>query len=153
MRSLCTINFKGINGLQPILNYLHCVLSLFIFLIFIYLASSSLSCGKLDLCCGTRACGIFSCSMHVGSSSLTRDPTQTPCIGSMDSQPMDHQGSPCIIFRRGLLFFPFNCQAYKGRDGKQLHNSLLEMWEGGARTIRRKTKIGTGILTALAKNK
>ena len=31
---------------------------------------------------------------HVGSSSLTRDWTQAPCIGSTESQPQDHQWSP-----------------------------------------------------------
>ena len=30
----------------------------------------------------------------MGSSSLTRDQTQGPCIGNMESQPLDHQGSP-----------------------------------------------------------
>ena len=29
---------------------------------------------------------------HAGSSSLTRDPTQAPCCGSMESWPLDHQG-------------------------------------------------------------
>ena len=32
--------------------------------------------------------------MHVGSSSPTRDRTWAPCIGSMESYPLDHQGSP-----------------------------------------------------------
>ena len=31
---------------------------------------------------------------HVGSSSLTRDRTQAPSIGSAESYPLDHQGSP-----------------------------------------------------------
>ena len=41
----------------------------------------------------------FSCSTwdlylgHVGSSSLTRDGTPTPCIGSTESYPLDQQGS------------------------------------------------------------
>ena len=30
----------------------------------------------------------------MGSSSLTRDRTQDPCVGSVESQPLDHQGSP-----------------------------------------------------------
>ena len=29
-------------------------------------------------------------------SSLTRDQTQAPCIGSVESQPLDHQGSPDV---------------------------------------------------------
>ena len=32
--------------------------------------------------------------MHVGSSSLTRNWTQAPCIGSRESYPLHHQGSP-----------------------------------------------------------
>ena len=63
------------------------------------LAALGLSCGMQDLCCGmwdplVAACGLLSCCMHAGSSSLTRDRTQTPCIGSTESYPLDHQGSP-----------------------------------------------------------
>ena len=36
--------------------------------------------------------------MYVGSSSLTRDRTQAPCIGSMESYPLCHQGSPPSYF-------------------------------------------------------
>ena len=36
----------------------------------------------------------LSCGMHVGSSSLTRDRTQAPCIGSVESYPLHHQGRP-----------------------------------------------------------
>ena len=45
---------------------------------------------------GLLSCGMRtpSCSMHVGSSSLTRDQTGAPCIGSMESYPLGHQGSP-----------------------------------------------------------
>ena len=32
-------------------------------------------------------------TVAVGSSLLTRDQTQAPCIGSMESWPLDHQGS------------------------------------------------------------
>ena len=43
---------------------------------------------------------------RVGSSSLTRDRTQAPCIGTAESQPLDHQGSPYTEHfnaSRGLL--------------------------------------------------
>ena len=33
------------------------------------------------------------------SNSLTRDQTQGPCIGSTESQPLDHLGSPHTAFR------------------------------------------------------
>ena len=48
------------------------------------LAALGLSCGMLTLSCVT----------HVGSSSLTRAWTRAPCIGSAESYPLDHQGSP-----------------------------------------------------------
>ena len=38
--------------------------------------------------------GLLSCGMQVGSSSLTRDQTRVPCIGSTESYPLRHQGSP-----------------------------------------------------------
>ena len=46
--------------------------------------------------CGLLSCGMqtLSCGMHAGFSSPTRDGTQAPCIGSMESYPLDHQGSP-----------------------------------------------------------
>ena len=40
------------------------------------------------------ACGLLSWGMHAGSSSPTRDRTRAPCIDSMESYPLDHQGSP-----------------------------------------------------------
>ena len=45
---------------------------------------------------GPLSCGMqtLSCGMHVGSSSLTRDQTRTPCIGSTEFYPLHHQGSP-----------------------------------------------------------
>ena len=52
--------------------------------------------GSLVVAHQLRSCGMRtpSCSMHVGSSSLTRDPTRAPCIGSAESYPLHHQGSP-----------------------------------------------------------
>ena len=42
--------------------------------------------------------GLQSSLWHAGSSSLTRDKTQAPCIGSTESQPLDHQQSPWNMF-------------------------------------------------------
>ena len=42
--------------------------------------------------------GLQSSLWHAGSSSLTRDQTQAPCTGSMESQPSDHQQSPWNTF-------------------------------------------------------
>ena len=44
------------------------------------------------------ACGIFSRGMRARSSSLTRDRSRAPCIGSAESYPLDHQGSPFLQF-------------------------------------------------------
>ena len=52
------------------------------------LAVPGLSCGMRDLCWGR----------HAGSSSLTRVRTRVPCIGSVESYPLDHQGSPKVNF-------------------------------------------------------
>ena len=54
---------------------------------FIYLATLGLSCSIQDFQL-----------WHVESSSLTRDQTQAPCIVSLESQPLDHQGGPYYVF-------------------------------------------------------
>ena len=58
------------------------------------------ACGIFVAACGllVAACGLLSCGMHVGSNSPTRDQTQVPCTGSVESYPLDHQGSPANIF-------------------------------------------------------
>ena len=41
---------------------------------------------------------LFGCTssqlQHAGSSSLTKDQTQAPCLGSAESYPLDRRGSP-----------------------------------------------------------
>ena len=44
-----------------------------------------------------RHANSFNCG-HVGPSSLIRDETQAPCIGSAKSQSLDHQGCPRTTF-------------------------------------------------------
>ena len=65
-----------------------------IFLIFIYLFiwlhQVLVAAGRV-LRCGIRT---LSCGMHVGSSSLSRERTRAPCVGST----LRHQGSPSYIF-------------------------------------------------------
>ena len=68
-----------------------CKSYLFILKIFIYLAAPSLCCRTQDL----QLRHANSLLQHVECSSLTRDRTQAPCIWSAESQPLDHQGSPC----------------------------------------------------------
>ena len=66
--------------------------SFFFFNIYLFIqAAPGLSCSTRDLHYGMRD---LSCGMHVGSSSLTRDQTRAPCIGSVESYPLDLQGSP-----------------------------------------------------------
>ena len=48
-----------------------------------------------------------SCSMHVGSSSPTRDQTWAPCIGNIESYPLDHKGSPRMTFLNYMLLLSF----------------------------------------------
>ena len=62
-------------------------------LIYLFLAALDLSCSMQDLFL-VAACGLLSCSMNAGSSYPTRDQTRAPCIGSTESYPLDHQGSP-----------------------------------------------------------
>ena len=40
---------------------------------------------------------------HVGSYSPTRDLTQAPYIGSSESQPLDHQGSPSFLKKHEIM--------------------------------------------------
>ena len=61
--------------------------------------------------------GLLSCGMHVGSSSLTRDRTQAPCIGSTESYPLHHQGSP--------LF-----KSLQAKAEKELRGTWLEFGQG-----------------------
>ena len=65
------------------------------------------ACGIFIAACGIFSCGVWelSCGMHVGSSSLTRDRTWAPCIGSTESYPLDHQGSPSAHFLIRLFGF------------------------------------------------
>ena len=44
---------------------------------------------------------------YVESISLTRDQTWIPCIGSTESQPLGHQGSPDYTFWMGSVYFFF----------------------------------------------
>ena len=77
---------SGSLGLIDLIFFLISKIYLFIYLfilniyLFIYLVAPDLSCGSGLLSCDMR---ILSCVMHVGSSSLTRDRTRAPCIGSV----------------------------------------------------------------------
>ena len=42
----------------------------------------------------------------MGSSSLTRDQSQAPCIGSMESYPLDHQGNLSVEYTSSPFLAP-----------------------------------------------
>ena len=88
------------------------------------LAALGLRCSTQDLfvvACGllVAACGLLRCVMHAGSSSPTRNGTRAPCIGSTESYPLDHKGSPCDWFCHKTILFIF------------LKNQLLGFFLGG----------------------
>ena len=82
-----------------------CLLILFFFsiYIYIYLAAPGLRFSKRDLQL-----------QGVGSGSLTRDLTWAPCFGTMESQPLDHQGSPCLLLLSLIILLPL--QAAKSSE-------------------------------------
>ncbi|XP_059993722.1 protein Shroom2 isoform X9 [Lagenorhynchus albirostris] len=75
---------------------------------------------------GLFSCGMWTCScgVHSGSSSPARDRTQAPSIGSVQSCPPDHQGSPykvssrvpCAIQRTELSWRPHSWHVTKFSD-------------------------------------
>ena len=75
----------------PLFHILEARLSYAVYFFLIYLfGCSGLSCGMQD-----SHCSMWDLELqHVGSSSLTRNRTPVPCIGSEESQPLNHQGSP-----------------------------------------------------------
>ena len=72
----------------------------FIYLFRLCQVLHNLHCGTWDLflvaACGPLNSGMqtLSCGMYAGSSSPNRDRTWAPCIGSVESYPLDHQGNP-----------------------------------------------------------
>ena len=75
---------------------------LFLIFIHLYLAAPGLSCRSQDLCphCSMwdlRLWPMNSQLQHMASSSLPRDGTWAPCIGSVESCPLDHQGNPRLV--------------------------------------------------------
>ena len=68
--------------------------------LFIYLAARE----TFHLHCGMRNLSL----RHVGSSALTRDQTKVPCIGSLKSLPLHHQGSPLREYFKINFSFSFS---------------------------------------------
>ena len=84
--------------------------------------------------------------MHAGSSSLTRDQTQAPCIGSAESYPLDHQGGPQknINYQNGPSKHNYFCRC----DREHLKNivptyppspkyqTLLILWRNSTKLLK-----------------
>ena len=84
-----------------------------VFFFFFNLAAPGLSCRTPVFCCGMRDLQLWHANFqlrHVESSSLTRDGTWAACIGSAESQPLDHQGSPGCKFLFASNFKQKNCK-------------------------------------------
>ena len=79
-------------------------------LIYIYLTAPSLSCGTWDLYLWQE-----------GSSSLIRDWNWAPCIGSMESEPLDHRGNPSICTFKKLFIFNWRTIALQYHVGMHVH--------------------------------
>ena len=63
---------------------------------------------------------VLNCGMHVGSSSLTRDRIQAPCIGSAVLSTAPPGKSPCIYFLKEVL-----PQKYRPGTVLTSHNTIL----------------------------
>ena len=81
---------------------------------------------------GLLSCGMQTpiCVMHVGSSSLTRDRTQAPCIGSMESYPLSHQGSSSQASFDGKRTKPCSTSL------RQKGGFSLRRWEHSTRDLK-----------------
>ena len=116
------------------------MLALIIFSL-IYLAMPRLSCGTQDL----SLQHVTSSLWHVGSGSLTRDRTQVPCIGSLKSQPRDHQGHPGLVFQKSANGSPsqtLSCLVL----GIMLSSFILSLFPQRQQTISWKTSRSSLIL-------
>ena len=89
-----------------------------------------------------------------GLSSLTKDRTQASCIGSMESQPVDHQGSPSsVTFEEGDFTHWWEwsrlCRS-QGQSWPVLIEEQVELLFGGLRwkhrTGRKRTHVHMHIL-------
>ena len=66
--------------------------------------------------------------LHVGSSSLTWDRTRAPCIGSVESYPLRHQGSPCLhkILNKNLWQLELGFTMWKREANHPLKSGFQE---------------------------
>ena len=73
----------------------------------------------------------------MGSSSLTRDGTQTPCVGSPESQPLDHQEAPPMSFPLSTMHLALTqqvssvCRLIQRLTGSGSAMGRWGSWHGG----------------------
>ena len=86
-----------------VLFYLFFFKHLFIWLHWVFIAAL----GNFHLCYGMQDLQLQHMNsqlQQVGSSSLTRDQSGAPCIGDVEFQPQDHQGSPPFSIFTSFFF-------------------------------------------------
>ena len=96
--------------------------------LFLYISIVSLRHSFFLKCIYLAASGVK--LQHMGSSSLTKPQTRAPCIKSLASQPLDHQGSPLIpvccsdvfsvFYHSTLLLIP--------KDIRRVHHEKCWAW-------------------------
>ena len=104
IQQVLPINFSSISFSFPLAIYVWKKPCSLYFTIFIYLAVWGLSCGTQDLrslVCELRA---VACGIQFPDQELS----QAFCIGSTESQPLDHQGSPLFILKVIIIIFLAN---------------------------------------------
>ena len=111
--------------------------------LFIYLAAVGLNCSLQDLHCPMQDAFFGGRGQHENSqlhcvifSSLVRDETQTPCIGSSESQPLDHQGSPQRQVISAFLAHPFGVYLHACMHAKSPHLCPNSLQPYGLQPIR-----------------
>ena len=83
-----------------------------------------------------RSVGFFGhITWYAGFSSLTRDRTHAPCSGSMESEPLDRQGSPKVsvitapLSRQGQrAVYPRPCTQLSAPDPELLPTTLYHLY-------------------------
>ena len=99
--------------------------------------------GILNLHCSMQ---VGSFLWHVGSSSQAKDRIQPLCIGSRESQPLDHQVSPLfMVLKRPFWKAAFVCRdrgVWRKRDHVGSYYPTVESWGWGWRLGLRAANLG-----------
>ena len=88
-------------------------------------------------------CGMWDILLqHVESSSLTRGQPRAPCIGSVESQPLDHKGSPQKLHLESHQYIMTKCDTFSGGEilgvlGESSTGSSLRLEESQKSPLRK----------------